>query len=179
MSLNIFEIWDKIGRKTPFAVRRDNWTEEYYTIVEKVECEKLPYGKAFGYPTIDGKYNEHYQYDKKWREEKLIPCCGCYQWTLVDNVDVNKGLTITEVSVKRIKIKAYSMDSKFDFGKYKGVTLKDVSLQNSKYILWAIVNVDKFSLTNEAMADFEQIDSDIKLNSGIQYLNEQKLSQIQ
>ena len=37
MNLNIFEIWDKIGRQTPFAVRRANWTEEYYTIVEKVD----------------------------------------------------------------------------------------------------------------------------------------------
>ncbi|ULQ56233.1 hypothetical protein KJS94_16405 [Flavihumibacter rivuli] len=48
MSQNIFEIWDSIGRRTPFAVRRDNWNKEYYTIVDKVDCAKLPYGKAFG-----------------------------------------------------------------------------------------------------------------------------------
>lgn len=86
MSLNIFQIWDSIGRKTPFAVRRDNWSSDYYTVVEAVECDKLPYGKAFGYPTIKGQSSTHYEYDKKWRLEKLIPCCGCYQWTLVENV---------------------------------------------------------------------------------------------
>ncbi len=73
----------------PFAVKRDNWSDEYYTFVEKVECEKLPYGKAFGYATIYGKYSSHYNYDKKWREEKLIPCSGCYQWTLVENADLS------------------------------------------------------------------------------------------
>ena len=88
MNKNIFQIWDEIGRKTPFAVRRDGWTEQY-TIVEKVECEKLPYGQAFGFPVENGKPSDHYEYDKKWRETKLIPSCGSYQWTLVENIQNN------------------------------------------------------------------------------------------
>ena len=88
MGLNIFQIWESIGRKTPFAVRRDNWSTQFYTIVEKIECEKMPYGKAFGYPTINGKMSDHYNYDGKWQREKIIPCCGCYQWQLVENVNI-------------------------------------------------------------------------------------------
>lgn len=91
MNMNIFQIWDSIGRKTPFAVRRENWSAEFYTVVEKIECEKMPYGKAYGYPVSNGKYSSHYEYDKKWRESKLIPCCGCYQWILVEDSEINKN----------------------------------------------------------------------------------------
>ena len=34
---NIFQIWDDIGRKVPFAVRRQNWDEKYYAVVEEIE----------------------------------------------------------------------------------------------------------------------------------------------
>lgn len=89
MSSNIFQIWDSIGRKTPFAVRRDNWSESYYTIVEEIECEKLPYGKARGFPVTNGKYSNHYKYDRNWNKDRIIPCCGCYQWELAENVDLS------------------------------------------------------------------------------------------
>lgn len=89
MSDNIFQIWDRIGRKTPFAVRRDHWTPEFYTVVERVECEKLPYGKAFGYSTENGNRSNYYEYDKNWRKEMLIPSCGSYQWTLVEDADLS------------------------------------------------------------------------------------------
>ncbi|MDO3643852.1 hypothetical protein [Mucilaginibacter sp. L3T2-6] len=83
---NIFQIWDSIGRKTPFAVRRDNWGKEFYAVVDRVECEQLPYGKAFGYSAANGQPNNHFEYFKKWKEERLIPNCGSYQWTLADDV---------------------------------------------------------------------------------------------
>lgn len=81
---NIFQIWDSIGRKTPFAVRRDSWCKERYAIVERIECTALPYGKAFGYPTYLGDPTDHFDYDRKWQNEKLIPSCGSYQWTLIE-----------------------------------------------------------------------------------------------
>lgn len=87
MGLNIFQIWDSIGRTTPFAVRRGNSSSQFYTVVERIECEKLPYGKAFGYPTSRGVYSNHYEYSKRWRQEKLIPCCGCFQWSLADDIN--------------------------------------------------------------------------------------------
>jgi len=150
MSLNIFQIWDSIGRKTPFAVRRDNWNNEYYTVVESVECEALPYGKAFGYPTFNGYYSTHYEYDSKWKKDKLIPCCGCYQWTLVENVDLEKykkGIKATEKSTKN----AYTISSYIYFGKYKGKTVEEVFRENPSYIEWAINNSEKFFLTPEAL----------------------------
>ena len=83
MGKNIFEIWDENGRKLPFAVRRDNWTEQYYTVVEEVEIKKWPYGIARGYPTINGHRTNHYNYSSSWRKDRQIPSAGSYQWTLV------------------------------------------------------------------------------------------------
>lgn len=49
MANNIFQIWDALSRQTPFAVIRDYWKPGYYVIVQRVECEKMPYGQALGY----------------------------------------------------------------------------------------------------------------------------------
>lgn len=71
MSKNIFQIWDEIGRKTSFAVRCDNWSKKFYTIVENVEIKKFPYGNAYGLSTVNGVYSNHYEYDSKWRKDKI------------------------------------------------------------------------------------------------------------
>ncbi len=178
MSLNIFQIWDSIGRKTPFAVRRDNWTEEYYTIVESVECETLPYGKAFGYPTFNGQYSTHYEYDTKWRKNKIIPCCGCYQWTLVENADLTKykdGLKATEKSVKA----AYTISSQFYFGKHQGKTVEEVFRDNSGYIEWAINNIDKFFLTPETLDYLAKLKTDFKFSDETKKVNNEKVGKRQ
>jgi len=174
MSLNIFQIWDSIGRKTPFAVRRDNWTEEYYTVVERVDCEELPYGKAFGYSTINGKYSSHYEYDSKWRKERLIPCCGCYQWTLVENADLKsykEGVKATEKTVKG----AYTINSQFYFGKFKGSTVEEVFRDNPSYIEWAINNIDKFFLTQETIDYLDKINTGFKFKENTKRENREKL----
>jgi len=93
---NIFEIWKENGEKIPFAVRRNNWTENFYTVVTKVEIKKWPYGKAYGYSTINGKFTNHYSYDNGWRKEGTIPCAGCYQWTFVKNIDWEYCLNIPQ-----------------------------------------------------------------------------------
>lgn len=178
MSLNIFEIWERIGRQTPFAVRRDHWSDDYYAIVEKVECKKLPYGKAFGYPTIKGEYSDRFEYDKKWLDEKLIPCCGCYQWTLAENVDVNERKVIVENAVKKAEVVARSFDSKLDFGKYKGITVAAVFQENPGYVLWALVNIDKFYLSEGAILHLEKTNPNSMFNEAIQQANEYKLLQI-
>ena len=81
---NIFQLWDEIGRKVPFKVRRENWSKRYIVIVEKIECEKMPYGKAYGYTTDNGQKSDHYDHDKTWRLTGEIPCAGCYQWYLTE-----------------------------------------------------------------------------------------------
>jgi hypothetical protein len=83
MSQNIFQIWRELGEIAPFAVRRDNWSHQYYTVVENVEIKNWPYGIARGYATRNGYPSNHYDYDKKWRANREIPCAGCYQWTHV------------------------------------------------------------------------------------------------
>jgi len=92
--LNIFQIWEAIGKEVPFAVRRNNWANQFYTIVEKVEIKKWPYGNAYGYPTVNGRYSNHYVYDKSWKTKGLIPCAGCYQWTLVEGVTISKNFSV-------------------------------------------------------------------------------------
>jgi len=94
--LNIFQIWDKQGRKVPFKVRRENWHPRYEVIVEKIECEKLPYGKAFGHSTEDGKSTDFFNHDSRYRKTGEIPCAGSYQWysTKNENNENNEKLTL-------------------------------------------------------------------------------------
>lgn len=177
MSLNIFEIWDKIGRQTPFAVIRDHWNEGEYAIVENIDCVKMPYGKAFGYPIVKGEISNRFEYDKQWQEEKLIPCCGCYQWRLAENVEINKGKSVVEKSSKKAKAIACSFDSIINFGKFKGLTLEKIFKENPQYILWAIVNIERFYLTTETITHLEKLVPDFKFADGIKKLNDHKLRQ--
>jgi len=100
---NIFEIWREIREKVPFGVRNYRWSDEYYAVVEKIEIGKWPYGKAYGYPTINGQYTDHYEWNKRWRQTKQIPLDGCYQWTLVENAIISKDFSVlnTEITVSR------------------------------------------------------------------------------
>jgi hypothetical protein len=118
---NIFEIWKDTGENVPFAVRNYRWSDKYYTVVEKIKIGKWPYEKAYGYPTINGKYSDHYEHDKRWRQTKQIPLDGCYQWTLVENAIISKDFSIlnkeiilqkppTRRSVSPKKPGAYSFD---------------------------------------------------------------------
>jgi hypothetical protein len=161
VSLNIFEIWDGTGRQTPFAVRRDHLGEEQWAIVERIECEKLPYGKAFGYPIINGEKSDRFEYDEQWRNEKLIPCCGCYQWTLIENSEINDGKKLSSQYRKRLKM-AFCISSALNFGKYKGQTVEQAFLQDQQYVEWALINIEKFCLTNESIHLLEEKDTNFK-----------------
>jgi len=174
MSSNIFEIWDSLDRKTPFAVRRDNWSVEYYTIVENVECEKMPYGKAFGFPTKNGQYSTHYEYDKKWRKERLIPCCGCYQWSLVNNADLENYKNGVKASENEVK-GANSLNSRLYFGKYKDQTIDEVFNLNPNYIEWLIVNIDNFLLTSDTFEYLNSLNPNFKFSDNVKMINDSKL----
>lgn len=173
MSQNIFEIWDSIGRKTPFAVKRDNWTEGYYTIIESVYCEELPYGRAFGYPVNKGKRSDHYEYDKKWRTEGLIPCCGCYQWNLVDESILEKykeRINATKPTIKKSK----TITALFYFGKYKGKTIEDVFIENPDYLEWTINNIDGFVLTPNAINYLNKLKPEFQFQESTLNKNKEK-----
>lgn len=89
---NIFQIWKENEEKVPFAVRRWNWYENYYAVIERVEITKFPYGKAYGFAVANGKYSNHY--DSKWNKKYPISCSGCYQWKLVKNVELDRNKLI-------------------------------------------------------------------------------------
>lgn len=73
-------------KEKPFCSKRDYWSDVYYVIVEYVDCEILPYGKAYGYPTINGTFSNHFMRNKRWRENRLIPNVGLYSWIHLDVV---------------------------------------------------------------------------------------------
>jgi hypothetical protein len=89
---NIFQICkEQAGERTPFAVRRANWSEKYYAVVEKIEIGKFPYGKAFGFPVANGRFSNHFQDDAQWRRNSVIPNAGSYQWELVSGVELDRN----------------------------------------------------------------------------------------
>lgn len=152
MSKNIFQIWSEIGKRVPFAVRRDNWSSEYYTIVEKIELRRFPYGYAYGYPTINGEYSDHYDYDIDWKNKKLIPCTGCYQWSFVPDANLPNTKNESVADNKRKNIKKpteLNRESIIKFGKYRGKTLENVFKENLSYIFWCIRNVASFYINTQ------------------------------
>ena len=84
MAKNLIQLWEDNGENTPFKARRAGWNTQYCVVVEKVVVGNYPYGKVYGYPMCNGKKNDHFNYNKLWREEGLIPNSGSYQWTLVE-----------------------------------------------------------------------------------------------
>lgn len=48
-----------------------------------------------------------------------------------------------------MKIKYYSWDSVFDFGQFKGQTIKEVFDKNPSYISWCFQKVDLFCISDE------------------------------
>jgi hypothetical protein len=82
-SENIFQIWDRLGRKTPFLVKNENWPTEDFVLVERVDCNTLVHGKAFGFPVRGGKPSDLYHHDLDWKKEKTIPLAHESTWIIV------------------------------------------------------------------------------------------------
>lgn len=172
---NVFQIWDRVGRIVPFAVRRANWSQHYYTVVERIDCDNLPYGKAFGYPTENGQYSTHYEYDNKWRKEQLIPNAGSYQWFLVSNADLStyrNALPATEPGSKNV----FNITSRVFFGKYKDQNVLDIFKTDPGYVDWAIKNISNFVLTNAAFQYLNQYRVDFTFSEEAKQAQFTKLS---
>lgn len=175
MGLNIFNIWENIGRKVPFAVRRTHWANKgIYVIVDKVESDGNGYGKAYGTPTENGGFCSYWQTDKKWKETKLIPNNGVYGWEYVEGVvlDIQDNLPNTNIEIKSInkpKNGVYDVETIIGFGKYKNLEVCDIIDINPNYLIWAIQNIDKFKLNEVAIKKLgEKVvikDSIIELNN--------------
>ena len=163
--LNIFQLWKENFEKTQFAVRRWNWGEEYYTVVVKVEIKRWPYGIAYGYPTINGVYSDHYEkIYPEWNAIRQIPNAGSYQWEIVEDVNLElfkesfskeefeKDLWIPSVKKKKKKLKQIlNLDSKITFGKHKGDKVIDIINVDYPYIIWCLENIYDFCFSNDAI----------------------------
>ncbi len=64
----------------------------------------------------------------------------------------------------------YNIDVEFDFGKYKGKTVKELLNENPGYIDWVIRNVDGFALSREAFQQAKII------TDGKRYSREEELA---
>ena len=45
---------------------------------------------------------------------------------------------------------------RFDFGKYRNKSIREVIAEDPEYIAWCIENVDNFELNNQAYAEFKK-----------------------
>jgi hypothetical protein len=71
---NIFQLWRDAGERVPFRVVRNSWsaTRSHVLIVERVELDKWPYGKAWG----------TFYYEGSPPEGGRIGVAGTYAWRL-------------------------------------------------------------------------------------------------
>lgn len=46
-------------------------------------------------------------------------------------------------------MRKYNVDEKLTFGKYRGMTVKDIAKVDRGYLLWARSNIKNFQLSNE------------------------------
>lgn len=46
-------------------------------------------------------------------------------------------------------VKPYTVESIFQFGKYKGKTVEEVTNENPEYLLWCVKNIEWFDLDDE------------------------------
>ena len=141
---NIFQLWEENDRRVPFVVRRWNWKEAFAAVVERVECEEMPYGKAYGYALTNGAPSDYFKIYPKWKYERELPNAGSYQWKKVD-IPVPTDPTITPSTLPQAG-SVFGLHEVFTFGKYKGKAISEVIEINPRYVKWAIENVEKFTV---------------------------------
>ncbi len=117
-SENLFNIWLRVGKQTPFIARRNCTYHISYKVVKFVPTGNH-YGKAYGFKLYDGEPIE----DK----EEPISCSGCGNWELV------------EILANHINPKWDYIDENgcLTFGMHKGKLFSDVLKDDEGYIDWA------------------------------------------
>lgn len=156
---NIFNIYNKIGKRLPFQVKRSvkgkgvtdtkyRYSQEGYTfMVERIE-PKGEYGEAYGYCMVNGVRDDlclkKYYPDNKGE----IPNAGCGGWVLV---------TIPGVNMDEV-FPTYNANDIVTFGRYKGKTFLEVYNENPEYISWLrdsspYFKIDYLSLTGNTSED--------------------------
>ena len=176
MGKNIFNIWNDIDQKTPFAARRTHWSnKDIYVIVEEVVPDGKGYGIAFGNPTTKGVLNDYFEYNKQWCLDKKIPNAGVYGWEYVVDVSLDlKTNTDQDSDQDMKKEEQLNLNSKLDFGKYEGKSIIDIITNKPSYIVWAILNVNWFSLSTEALEELKkhiELSEDVIAHNNLKEIN--------
>lgn len=147
---NIFDLWREIGKVIPFIVKRNARGHLSYKVTRV--CPKGKYGDAYGYRMQDGILEEG-------AREELIECSGCGNWQLIENLNEN---------LSEAKWNVIDDDFRFTFGKYKGLTIKDVKEKDIKYLNWAYSCIGGFKETfiskkcNVSFDELQTIKNEIK-----------------
>lgn len=82
---NIFQIWNDLGQRVPFAVKRESWNPaSSYEWWQRLRLGSSPYGKAWGYFR-----RREQNISEPDGEPGEVRCAGCYQWFLVDDIDLS------------------------------------------------------------------------------------------
>ena len=105
--------------------RRIDPNKDRTYLVEKV-CPRGRYGKAFGKSYVDGILDESFGGDNE------IPCAGCGEWVLIEVPGVSLEEIFPPIEQRKI-----------DFGKYKGLTYRDIK-EDRTYLEW-LVSINKLS----------------------------------
>lgn len=71
-------------------------------------------------------------------------------------------------------MKEYTQNSLVKFGMYKGYKLEDIVKTNPKYIIWCVVNLDHFYLSEETIENLKSISYRFKISEKAKQVLEQK-----
>jgi hypothetical protein len=134
---NIFDIYFRIGRRTPFLVKRcalESTTskercfdpKQDRTFLVEVVKPRRKYGKAYGKCFMNGLPDNTYQREYYQLEDDEIPCAGCGEWVLIDV----PGISLEEL------FPIHKENDIIDFGKYKGKTIGDIYRSDCNYLHW-------------------------------------------
>ena len=158
---NLIELYYSIGRALPFTAQRfpdgrfSSWYESQYVQVVKVKPSGNygKYGKAYGFYYRNGERADSSEdVNLSWckkddQNPQKIPSSGCGSWWLLDI----QGESTTEEPPKLL-----GLDDSLDFGKYKGVCLREVVEKDWRYIEWAITKSERFYLDIDAMVEYHK-----------------------
>ena len=157
---NIMELYYNIGRALPFTAQRfpdgrvSDWYRSQYVQVVKVmpHGKYGKYGKAFGFYYRNGERADSSDIEglcwckKEDQEPQEIPNSGCGSWMLLDI----QGEPSTD------NPKVLGLDDVIDFGKYKGVTIREVIEKDWQYIEWAVLQSQRLYVDVEAVVSYHE-----------------------
>lgn len=70
-----------------------------------------------------------------------------------------------------------SLESRFTFGRYNGLTLADVMEINSEYLVWCITSIEGFLLHDEALEQIRIVYPDFHISTAFETSRQENMNQ--